>query len=99
MTNILALLLTITLCNGLGIVVYSGIFIYSFRRKPKFVLRILLSVLGIGGICVGMAYAFNAGLGSGAEVNIKTVEVARIISNVLTLGMGIAISMRRLPLR
>ena len=91
MDQMLALLLTLALCNGLGLIVYSGIFAFSFKRKSKFVLRLLLSVIGIGGICTGLAFALHAGLSYGGEIDIKTVEIARIISNIIIIVVVIII--------
>ena len=84
----LALFLTLFLCNGLGIVVYEGIFVYSFKRKKKFLLRLLVSLAIIGGVSVGGAFLMYGALSSGVEMNLRNVEIARIVANFLSLAMG-----------
>ena len=64
--QLISMLLTISLTFALGMIVYEAIFVYSFKRRNNFVLRLILCLLGLGGIAVGMSFgmygAFKAGV-------------------------------------
>ena len=75
--------------NALGVIVYCGLFSYSFKRKKMFVLRLILSIVTIGSITNGIAYGMFYGFTHGIETSLRNVELMRMSANVLSLSLGI----------
>ncbi|MBO4534773.1 MAG: hypothetical protein J5755_02420, partial [Clostridia bacterium] len=82
-------LLTMYMTNALGVVIYCGLFSYSFQRRKLFVLRLILSLIVIGSITNGMAYGLFYGFTHGIETSLRNVELIRIAANVISLLLGI----------
>lgn len=89
MRQSLDLYLTMFLTNALGIVLYEAIFAYSFKRKSKFVLRVVSCVLGIGAIATAFAFGLAYATVNGLEFSLKSVEIIRIVSLFLSLSLGV----------
>ena len=75
--------------SALGVVIYCGLFSYSFKRKKMFILRIVLSLIALGSITNGIAYGLYYGFTHGIETSLRNVELIRMASNVLSLLLGI----------
>lgn len=88
--NLLTLLLSEFLTLSLGVIIYCGLFSYSFKRKKKFLLRLALSLLLIGGLSAGIALGVYYGFTHGVETTLANVEYIRMAANVLSLLSGIA---------
>ena len=83
--QLLSMLLSMFLTNGLGVVIYCGLFSYSFRRRKYFLPRLIISLLIVAGITSGIAFGVYFGFTGGWEVTLAHVELIRIVSNVLSL--------------
>ena len=86
--QLLDMLLSMFLTNALGLVVYGGIFAYSFKRRTYFVLRIISALVVIGGIATGMAFGVHSAFVTGWAVNLEHVEEMRIVANLMALLMS-----------
>ena len=82
-------LLTMFMTNALGVIVYCGLFSYSFQRRKMFLLRLVLSLIAMGSITNAMAYGLYYGFTHGVETSLRNVELIRMASNVLSLLLGI----------
>lgn len=80
--------LALFLTNAFGIVLYESIFVYSFKRKKRFILRLLLSLLGIGALATGVAFGLLAWMQAGRELTLEIVEWQRITANFVSLLFG-----------
>lgn len=80
--------LALFLTNAFGIVLYESIFVYSFKRKKHFILRLLLSLLGIGALATGAAFGLLAWMQAGRELTLEIVEWQRITANFVSLLFG-----------
>jgi|GEM_PF-1503805 len=91
-TQSLSMYLTMTLTFALGIVLYAGIFVYSFKRKRHFWIRLGSCILALGGISTGVAFAmyglFRAGLNAD---NILHVDTLRATMYLLFLVVDIIV--------
>lgn len=69
-----------TLTFALGIVLYAGIFVYSFKRKRHFWIRLGSCILALGGISTGVAFAmyglFRSGLNADNILHVDTLRAA-----------------------
>ena len=84
-SRLLDLLLTMFLTNALGVVLYCGLFAYSFKRRSHFTLRLFLSLLATGGIATGLAFGVYYGFKGGFETTLLHIEMIRIVANDLSL--------------
>ena len=75
--------------TALGVIIYCGLFSYSFKRRKLFVLRLILSIIFIGSVTNGMAYGLFYGFTHGVETSLRNVELISIASNILSLLLGI----------
>ena len=75
--------------SALGVIIYCGMFSYSFKRRKLFILRLVLSIIVMGSITNGMAYGLFYGFTHGIETSLKNVELIRMASNFLSLLLGI----------
>ena len=82
-------LLVLFATNTLGVVLYCGLFSYSFNRRKNFILRLCLSLFVIAGITLGASFGIYYGFTHGIETTLKKVELLRMGVNVLALLMGI----------
>ena len=81
-----------TLTFALGIVLYAGIFVYSFKRKRHFGIRLGSCILALGGISTGVAFAMYGLFRSGLNAdNILHVDVLRAAMYLLFLVVDIII--------
>ena len=80
--------LALFLTNAFGIVLYESIFVYSFKRKKRFILRLLLSLLGIGALATGAAFGLFAWTQAGRELTLEIVEWQRVTANFVSLLFG-----------
>lgn len=87
--KLLRMLLTMFLTSALGVIIYCGIFSYSFQRKNKFVLRLCLSLFVAIGITGGMGFGLYYGFTHGIETSLKNIECIRIASNLISLLLGV----------
>jgi len=83
--------LTFVLTYVLGMFIYGGIYVYSFKLRPKIILRSILSVVVTLGVTLAMVFAMYGGLNKGVEINIRNVEFVRIFSYALFFAMLIGI--------
>ena len=83
------MLLIMFITNALGVVLYCGLFSYSFKRKKHFWLRLIGAVLAVGGIAAGIACGLYYGFTNGIETSLRNIELIRMGSNALSLLMGI----------
>ena len=74
--------------SALGVIIYCGMFSYSFKRRKLFILRLVLSIIVMGSITNGMAYGLFYGFTHGIETSLRNVELIRMASNVLSLLLG-----------
>ena len=89
MDILLSMLLAMFLSNALGVVVYCGMFSYSFVRRTHFWWRLVGALLMIAGITTGIAYGLYYGFTHGVETNLANIEYIRMASNFLSLLVGI----------
>lgn len=89
MNTHLSMLLAMFLSNALGVVVYCGMFSYSFVRRTHFWWRLAGAILMIAGISSGIAYGLYYGFTHGVETNLANIEYIRMASNFLSLLTGI----------
>ncbi|MBQ3754788.1 MAG: sensor histidine kinase [Clostridia bacterium] len=82
-------LLAIYLTSALGVIIYCGLFSYSFKRRKFFVLRLILSIIVMGSITNSVAYGLYYGFTHGIETNLLNVELIRVVANVISLLLGI----------
>ena len=75
--------------SALGVIIYCGMFSYSFKRRKLFILRLILSIIVMGSITNGMAYGLFYGFTHGIETSLRNVELIRMASNFLSLLLGI----------
>ncbi len=79
-TQSLSMYLTMTLTFAIGIVLYAGIFVYSFKRKRHFWIRLGSCILALGGISTGVAFAmyglFRSGLNADNILHVDTLRAA-----------------------
>ena len=87
--SLLDMLLAMFLTNAFGVVLYCALFSYSFKRRSRFVLRLLLSLLAIGGIATGLAIGVYYGFIGGFDATLAHVELIRIVANLFSLLMGL----------
>jgi len=87
--SLLDMLLAMFLTNAFGVVLYCALFSYSFKRRSRFVLRLLLSLLAIGGIATGLAIGVYYGFIGWFDVTLAHVELIRIVANLFSLLMGL----------
>ena len=81
-------LLTMFMTSALGVIIYCGMFSYSFKRRKLFILRLVLSIIVMGSITNGMAYGLFYGFTHGIETSLRNVELIRMAYNVLSLLLG-----------
>ncbi len=81
-------LLTMFMTSALGVIIYCGMFSYSFKRRKLFILRLISSIIVMGSITNGMAYGLFYGFTHGIETSLRNVELIRMASNVLSLLLG-----------
>ncbi|MBR4800854.1 MAG: sensor histidine kinase [Clostridia bacterium] len=84
-------LLTMFMTSALGVVIYCGMFSYSFKRRKLFVLRLILSLIFMGSITNAMAYGLYFGFTHGVETSLRNIELIRMASNVLSLLLGVGV--------
>ena len=89
--KLLDMLLVLFITNALGVVLYCGLFSYSFTRRKKFILRLCLSLLVITGISIGISFGMYYGFTHGIETSLKNIEILRMAANALSLLMGIGL--------
>lgn len=77
------------MASALGVIIYCGMFSYSFKRRKLFILRLILSIIVIGSVTNGMAYGLHYGFTHGIETSLRNVELIRMASNLLSLLLGI----------
>lgn len=81
-----------TLTFALGIVLYAGIFVYSFKRKRHFWIRLGSCILALGGISAGVAFAMYGLFRSGLNAdNILHVDTLRAVMYLLFLVVDIIV--------
>lgn len=91
-TQSLSMYLTMTLTFALGIVLYAGIFVYSFKRKRHFWIRLGSCILALGGISTGVAFAMYGLFRSGLNAdNILHVDTLRAATYLLFLVVDIIV--------
>lgn len=89
MDKLFNMLLALFLSNALGVIIYCGLFSYSFRRRNHFWWRLAGAIAMIAGITTGIAYGLYYGFSHGVEPNLANIEYIRMASNFLSLLMGI----------
>ena len=89
--KLLDMLLVMFITNALGVVLYCGLFSYSFTRRKRFILRLCLSLLVITGISIGISFGMYYGFTHGIETSLKNIEILRMAANALSLLMGIGL--------
>ena len=93
MDKLLNLLLTIVLTNGLGVVLYCGLFSYSFKRRHAFMLRLCLSLLAILGLDDGDAgravYRLAEVVGEGAVDDVHRPRLVAKLDRDRTVHIGL----------
>ena len=82
-------LLTMFMTSALGVVIYCGMFSYSFKRKKLFVLRLICSLIVLGSLTNAMSYGLYYGFTHGIETSLRNVEFIRVAANILSLLLGI----------
>ena len=82
-------LVTMLMTSALGVIIYCGMFSYSFKRRKLFLLRLILSIIVIGSITNSMAYGLYYGFTHGIETSLLTIELIRFASYLLSLLLGI----------
>ena len=87
--KLLDMLLIMFLTNALGVVLYCGLFSYSFQRRTLFWVRLVGAILMIAGIATGIAFGLYYGFTHGIETNLANIEYIRMASNFLSLAMGV----------
>jgi len=87
--KLLDMLMTMFLATALGVVIYCGIFAYSFKRRKLFWVRLVASILTICGVSMGMAFGMHYGFTHGVETTLGNIEYIRMASNLLSLLMGV----------
>ena len=86
---LLRMLLSMFLTSTIGVIVYCGMFSYSFKRRKLFWLRIALSLLASVGISAGIACGIFYDFTHGVETSLGNIEYMRMASNGLSLLVGI----------
>ncbi len=87
--KLLDMLLTMFITNALGVVIYCGLFSYSFKRRKLFWARLVGALMMIAGITTGIGYGLYYGFTHGIETNLANIEYIRMASNFLSLAMGV----------
>lgn len=82
-------LVTMFMTSALGVIIYCGMFSYSFQRRKLFILRLIASIIVIGSITNSMAYGLYYGFTHGIETSLLNIELIRFASNLLSLLLGI----------
>ena len=87
---LIGLILAMFLAFAVGLLVYEVLFSYSFKRRSHFVCRAIVSVLGVGAIATGLAFALYGLLSSGLNPNVVwKMDLARAGLYILFVAMGI----------
>ena len=82
-------LVTMFMTSALGVIIYCGMFSYSFQRRKLFILRLIASIIVIGSLTNSMAYGLYYGFTHGIETSLLNIELIRFASNLLSLLLGI----------
>lgn len=82
-------LVAMFMTSAVGVIIYCGMFSYSFKRRKLFILRLILSLIVLGSLTNSMAYGLYYGFTHGIETSLRNVELIRMASNVLSLLLGI----------
>ena len=88
-------LVTMYMTSALGVIIYCGMFSYSFQRRKLFILRLIASIIVIGSITNSMSYGLYYGFTHGIETSLLNIELIPfaeypiIVANRIKLGFSL----------
>ena len=86
------MLLAFTLTFALQMVVYGIVFVYSFKRRRHFILRAACSLLALGAVGVGGAFAMYGLFAAGLDPqHVLYIEVLRAVMFILFVALDIVL--------
>lgn len=87
---LIGMLLAMYLTFALGMLVYEGLFAYSFKRKPQFIARVVIAALFVGGVATGMAFGFYGLVHGILDTSVVwQVDLVRAAAYIIFVAMGI----------
>lgn len=86
--QLLDMLLAQFLTTALTLVIFSGLFSYSFKRRSRFLLRLILCLLAIGGISVALSFSLHFAFVNGMGQTLANIEWIRILSYAISIAMS-----------
>ena len=87
---LIGMLLAMFLTFAVGLLAYEALFSYSFKRRPHFLCRAIVSVLGVGAIATGLAFGQYGMLIGGLDPTVVwKMDLTRAGLYILFVAMGI----------
>ncbi|MCR4660942.1 MAG: ATP-binding protein [Clostridia bacterium] len=87
--SLISMLLSYFLTFALGIIFYESIFVYTFKRKPFFLIRVICCIFGIAAVAVGLSFATYYATQAGMADNIGYIDIQRGLSYLLFYAINI----------
>ncbi len=87
--QLLGLILSMFMSFAFMNIIYEALFSYSLKRRRHFLIRVILTILGVGVISLGASFALYGIFSSGFAFNVVNIDLLRALSYVIFVVVGI----------